>query len=308
MSVLLVICFLPWAYLVAQAARTKGGLAANLEWNQRPGVKDLLWYFINLNGAISYRWEGYGFAYKILLGVYALLMLLLIYALARYAKEVWSTAFRRKVLHYEIPPKGGTPNLPQSNSSNSIFRALFLFAFAPPLMAFTASYLLPQSVWGIRFLVLSAAPYLLILALAVLNLEPPYLKRFAIVALVLWTALSGYTELANREKLNVEKLVEAMMQAEDAQAPSVKIYTDNGLVGNTMQFYLDRFHEQRFEIVYVDNLDAIQGDHYWVAFLKYRFDNHLLVQEDFAAKGLQIEHLFQTASPGHKVILFAIRQ
>jgi hypothetical protein len=193
-------------------------------------------------------------------------------------------------------------------AANVNLLSLLLFAFAPPLTAFAASYLLPQSVWGIRFLVLSAAPYLLVLALAVLNLEPPHLKRFAIVVLILWTALSGYTELANREKLNVEKLVEAMRQTEDAQAQNVRIYTDNGLVGNTMQFYLDRFHEHRFEIVYVDNLGAIQDKHYWVVFLKYRFDNHPLVQEDFAAKGLQIEHLFQTDSPGHKVFLFAVHQ
>ena len=315
MSTFLVACFLPWAYLVAQAAKMKGGLAANLSWNPRPGVKDLLWYFINLNGAMSYRWESYGFAYKILLGIYVFITLFLIHALVRYAKKVWSTAFRRNIVMPIFPPEGGTPNLHQSgtlhllrgNASNSSLQALFLFAFVPPVMAFFASYLLSQSVWGMRFLVLSAAPYLLVLTLAILHLEPQRLRRFAIVVLILWTALSGYTELTNREKLNVESLVREMRQVEDNQTQPIRIYTDNGLVGNTMQFYLERFHERRFEIVYVDGFDAIEDEHYWVAFLKYRFDNHPLVQDDLAAKGLQIQHLFQTASPGHKIILFSVQ-
>jgi len=281
MCALLVTCFLPWAYLVAQAAKMKGGLAGNLSWNQRPGIKDLLWYFINLNGAISYRWEGYGFAYKILLGVYLVLTLFLIYALFRYAKNI---------------------------TRNAALLAILLFAVAPPMLAFAASYLLPQSIWGIRFLVLSAAPYLLFLTLAVLNLESQKLRKFVVLFLILWTGLSGYTELANREKLNVEKLVKEMMQAEVSQQQPIRIYTDNGLVGNTMQFYLDRFHEPRFEIVYVDNFEAIEDEYYWLAFLKYRFDNHPLVQDEVAAKGSQIERFFQTASPGHTVILFAVRR
>src|SRR5262249_39821191 len=103
-------------------------------------------------------------------------------------------------------------------------------------------------------------------------------------------------------------LVREIRQAETAQAQTIRIYTDNGLVGNTMQFYLDRVHEPRFNIVYVDRFDDIEDKHYWVAFLKYRFDNHPLVQEDVAAKGLHIEHLFQTVSPGHQVFLFSVQR
>jgi uncharacterized membrane protein len=278
------LCFSPWVYLAFQSSIAKGGLGANLSWNPRPGIKDFFWFYLNLNGPVSYRWEDYGVFYKVSLGVYALLTLLFFYAVARFLIRL----IRNK----------------ERNRDSMI--ALAVMAFLPSVLAFVASYTLSQSIWGMRYLIISSVAYFLILSMSVFDLRPRLMRAITVSSLIVWALLSGWTELVNREKFAVEPMVKQMIETETDQ--HIRIYTDDGIVGTTIQFYLDRVGEKRFEIVYVRRFDEIDDAHFWAAFVKYRFDDKRLVQEVLAERGFQISSGYTAATHGHKFFLFPVQR
>ncbi len=282
----LVLCFSPWVYLAFRASIEKGGLGANLSWNPRPGMGDFFWFYLNLNGPVSYRWEDYGVFYKVSLGVYALLTLLFFYAIARFLIRLIQDRTER----------------------NQKMIALAVMAFLPSVFAMAASYALRHSIWGMRYLIISSVAYFLILSMSVFDLESRLVRAITVSSLIAWAALSGWTELVNREKFAVEPLVKQMIETEMDQNQRIRIYTDDGIVGTTLQFYLDRQGEKRFEIVYVRSFDEPNDSYFWAAFVKYRFDNKPLVQETLAERGFQISDGYTAATHGHKFFLFPVHQ
>ncbi|MEW6209407.1 MAG: glycosyltransferase family 39 protein [Acidobacteriota bacterium] len=277
--------FSPWVYLAFRASIAKGGLGANLSWNPRPGIGDFFWFYLNLNGPVSYRWEDYGAFYKVSLGVYALLTLLFFYAITRF--------LIRLIRHSK-----------EQNRDSMI--VLAVMAFLPSVLAFIASYVLQQSIWGMRYLIISSVAYFLILSVSVFDLQPRLVRTITVSSLIVWAALSGWTELANREKFAVEPMVKQMIETETDQ--HIRIYTDDGIVGTTLKFYLDRLGEKRFEIVYVRRFGDIDDAHFWAAFVKYRFDNKPLAQEILAEGGFQISDGYTAATHGHKFFLFPVQR
>ncbi len=286
-SLALVLCFSPWIYLAFRASIEKGGLGANLSWNPKPGIGDFFWFYLNLNGPISYRWEDYGVFYKVSLGVYALLTLLFFYAIARFLTRLIRDRKER---------------------NRDAMIALAVMAFLPSVLALTASYALPQSIWGMRYLIISSVAYFLILSMSVFDLQPRRIRTLTVSSLIAWAALSGWTELVNREKFAVEPLVKQMIEAESDEKQHVRIYTDDGIVGTTLQFYLDRQSEKRFEIIYVRSFEEIDDSQFWAAFVKYRFDNKRLAQEVLAERGFQISDGCTAATHGHKFFLFPVQR
>ncbi len=279
-SAALVACFAPWAYSVYQAAVAKGGLGGNLGWNLRPGVKEVVWWYMNLNGPISYRWEIYGPLYFVFLAIYPPLLILFTYALVRYGRQATGGGRARG------------------------FWWLATFSFLPAVVSFAASHLLGHSVWGIRYLIISAPAYMILLAASATSLPWPSLKRATIFLLLAWAGLSGATELGNREKMALEPLVRRMIEAEPES--QVKVYVDDGNVASTLRFYLERANETRFDIEYVPDFAEVEGDHFWVAYLKYRTDNKGSIQDQLASGGYLIGDLHKAESPGHKVFLFPV--
>lgn len=289
-SLALVLAFGPWVYFAFRASIEKGGLGSNLGWNPKPGIGDFFWFYLNLNGPISYRWEDYGVFYKVSLGIYPLITLLFFYAIARFLTRLIRDRKERN-----------------SQERDSMI-ALAVMAFLPSVLAFAASYALPQSIWGMRYLIISSPAYFLILSMSVLDLQPRLVRALAVSSLIVWAALSGWTELVNREKFRVEPLVKQMIEAEPDQNRRIRIYTDDGIVGTTVQFYLDRYGEKRFEIVYVRSFDEVNDSHFWAAFVKYRFDNKRIAQEVLAEKGFQISDGYNAATHGHKFFLFPVQR
>ncbi|HEY7544940.1 MAG TPA: hypothetical protein VID27_08665, partial [Blastocatellia bacterium] len=156
--------------------------------------------------------------------------------------------------------------------------------------------------------IISSVAYFLILSVSIFDLQPRLFRTLAVSSLIAWAALSGWTELANREKFAVESLVKQMIEAEADQNRRIRIYTDDGIVGITLQFYIDRQGEKRFEIVYVRSFDEINDSHFWAAFVKYRFDNRRLAQEVLAERGFQVSDGYAAATHGHKFFLFPVQR
>jgi hypothetical protein len=274
--VIIITCFLPWAYLVAHASAQKGGLATNLGWNGRPTFGDLAWFYQILNGPLAYRWKGFGTPLvRLLFGFPVLLW-------------AWQALKQRGA--------GRTQTI--------TFAWLALLSFLPALIAFAASHLMTQSVWGLRFLIIVAPAYLLLVSVAALRLRPNWVRAVVAGLMIGWAAACGLAQLNDRDKVAWEPLVRRMIQSEAARPGVTKVYTEKGNVGATVQYYLNQANESRFEVVYIDQYTEPQEDRFWVAYLEYAFETRPPPQKVLAERGYVIGDSIRAEAAGHRVFLF----
>jgi 4-amino-4-deoxy-L-arabinose transferase-like glycosyltransferase len=281
----LIACFSPWAYLVAQAAMEKGGLGFP---SNAPGIRDLVWFHQSLNGPVSYRWEAYvRFSTALLIGGPILVLV-----------------FDGPILFWgwELFKKGERKQREQAG----VFRLLVLFSFLPLAIVFCASHLMAQAAWATRYLIIAVPSYMILLAVAATRLRPKWIKSAAVILILAWAALSGFIELNNREKIAWEPLIREMIQAEPVGGGVTRIYTSDYNVISTIDYYLGRYNEPRFEVKFTNDLTAPEENHYWIAILKYRNDPHPLPQSSMREKGFALGDGFKVDTLGPRAYLFPI--
>jgi hypothetical protein len=281
----LIACFSPWTYLVTQAAMEKGGLGFP---SNAPGIRDLIWFHQSLNGPVSYRWEAHvKFSTALLIGAPILVLL-----------------FDGPIVLFgwELFKKGEKSERAQT----AAFWLLVLFSFLPLAIVFCASHLMAQAAWATRYLIIAVPSYMILLAVAATRLRPEWIKSAAVVLMVAWAAMSGFIELSNREKIAWEPLVNKMIQAEPVESGVTRIYTSDYNVISTIDYYLSKNNESRFEVKFTSDLTAPEESHYWIAVLKYRNDPHPLPQSGMVEKGLALGDGFKVETLGPRAYLFPI--
>ena len=282
---LLVVCFSPWVYFVSQASIAKGGLAANLDWNNPPTVIDLLWYYVILQGPLTHRfappWKSLAAVVVSAVFIYPILLLIRHHAQSRILK---------------------------SNLSRDALAWLALFSFLPPLLSFTLSQFLKNSVWGIRYLIIAAPTYLILISLAALKLRSPLQRKMTIAFIVVWAAVSGLALTLSKDKIAIAPMVSHLIEIENTQPDPIRVYANRAVIGYSLEFYLQAQAPHRFEVVYVDDYSSITDAHFWVAFIKYRHDDQRLPHEQIdpesymSGEGMTVETFTQ------KVFLFPVKK
>lgn len=274
----LAVCVSPWVWFVSKAAGVNPS-RVNFVWNRPPPASELVGYYGNLNGPLSYRWKIFGTA---------LVMLVFLAPVVAWARRI---------------QKKGSDN----NFESLTFWWLVLFAFGPATLAFVASHLLPQPVWAFRYLIIAAPPYMLLVAASANRLPNRRVRLGAIVLLVIWAGLSGFSEIANRGRIAWEPLVRQIIQAETDRVP-VKLYVSDANIGNTIQFYLDQAGESKIQASYVGSLDSLSDEHYWVAFIQYAHDAGPLLREALRERGDDVGDTIEAEAAGQKAVIFAVRK
>jgi hypothetical protein len=286
----LVLCFSPWVYFVTKAARANP-TRVNFVWNRPPPVSELIGYYANLNGPLSYRWKVFGTAIVLLV-------------------------FLGPVVAWTLRAiKRG-----RDEKESLTFRWLAMFAFAPVVLAFFASHVLPEPVWAFRYLIISAPAYLLMVAVAAFKLKRPAIRIGAVALMLGWASLSGFAEMTNRDKIAWQPLVQKMIQVEqnqtgaeraiDAKPPGFglpsSVYVFDANVGNTIQFYLDAARETRLQTAFVGDLSSVEGDHFWIALIRYKHEYNPLPQTTLSERGYVVGEAIESEAPGHKSIIFPV--
>jgi uncharacterized membrane protein len=229
------LCFSPWAYVVARVAvRRPGGLGPNISSFSRPGLGDLGGYYATLTGFLGPGW-------KAILGQ----------TLFAYPILLWAWRIYR-----------GTAA--DGKREAVTFWWLLLLSLLPVVFSYLVSQVLPQSVWGTRFLIIAAAPYIVLVAFAVHRLHPGWLRSATVLSIVVWAALAGFRELNNTGKHAWEPLVYRMIRAETSQAKGIVVYAF-GSSDEIIRFYLEKVNEKRFQTKRIFTFDKVEGDHFWVA-------------------------------------------
>ncbi len=253
----MILCFSPWVYTVAQAPQLReSGLAHNLGWVPRPTLRgDLRRYYATLNGPLDFPLDN---LQLLLFGAPILL---------------WAWQVLRS----------------QGNDTRqaTTFWWLVLWSSLPVVLSYAASQVLPQSVWHPRYLIIVAAPYMILVAIAVGRLRPSWVRTASTVLMLSWAILAGFKALQEDNVFRVkwEYLVRQMIQAEPPEENNVKVYAIHRLAP-AISFYLEQAHETRFqvemkelsEIMRDDTAAQEGGDHFWLvgAFSKHPVQKALI--------------------------------
>jgi uncharacterized membrane protein len=268
----LAFCFAPWAFMVIRVAQ-KHGLAGNLGWLQRPRLADLIWYFALLHGSFDVpRTTSLGL---IIFGCPLLLW-------------TWGVLKRENKAHL------------------TAFWLLILSSLLPVVLAFLASQILPQSVWSERYLIISAVPYLILVAVAAHRLPSAWGRIIFSLLIIAWAAASGVYALSRDDKkLHWEVLTHTMMQAEPTQAKSVRVYTFEEWAASPIKYSLESSGDRRFDVVVVKDVTDLRGTHFWVAFRNTTWRAESLPQDIIRGAGCQVRQEVRTSDPTQTITLFS---
>lgn len=259
-TALVALLFTPWAYAATQAALAKGGLAPNLGWIRHPKIGDVWWYYVGCNGP---NWP---------IPMASAMFFFLFGAMAAGLWRVFRT--RRDPV--------------QMNR----LRFLALLAFLPPYATYLLSNVMRNSIWGNRHLIVSAVPYLALLAVSLVALRP---KRGRIVVLSIaaaWGSFGIYRvtlfpELRTNMDVLTGELIELNARSGSPARPVTVEFLDPYLAF-PMNYYLESHYGLHWNLVNVDGVDGVSGDRVWVGYNHKSWKQARSPEEILRARGYEI--------------------
>jgi hypothetical protein len=278
---LVLLAYGPWLFLVSANRDPGKGLAQNIGWVTRPTLRDIVQLFALLNKPFWSIQSTAARPFDLLTAFFAILVLGA--PLTFLAMRVW----RRT----ELP----------NDSNVQTLRALFLFILAPVILVFGLSWLLPHSVWGTRHLIVVAAPYAILVSVALVRAPWPWLRIAAVLVLGLWLLLAGIAWAMVRPPVLIWCAWEPLAHKVEESTPpgqEVRVYAFEDLVAYHLWFAFDSSQGKHFRVMVVKGLEGIPedpayflprrfneigvvnsaqitGDDIWVAFRAPRWDETL---------------------------------
>ena len=251
---LLLLAYAPWAFLVRANAEAGKGLAQNIGWVMRPTLRDLTQLYALLNKPFWFIQSTAARPYDLLTALFAILILGA--PLVFLSMRVWQRVE------------------PENNIGRKTFRVLFLFVSAPVIIVFSLSWLLPQSVWGTRHLIIVAAPYAILVSVAVIRSPRSWLKIAVGLILGCWFLLAGVSWARARPPVFIwcawETLAQKVEASEIQPAQEVRVFAFEDLVAYHLWFAFDSSPRKPFKVTVVKGVDGIPEDPAY--FLPRRFN------------------------------------
>jgi hypothetical protein len=254
------VAFTPWIYWAGKYIYAKGGLASNLEWIQKPDAGALAWFFVDL--------AGFGDIPSI--GRQAVTGLALLVLAAGCA--AW---LERAKLH----------------AGHFVYMARFLlyFVLGSVAVAFTASRLLPNSVWGHRHMVYLVFPMLMLVTAAYYQFNSTAVRVTGGVLCAVWAGIVIHHHLKGDDKKTPVDSLVIQMLAQEADNPNpVTFYSVDKYLHYPVWFYLETLKAGKItgfagpirkadrpklaiEAARIDvknhvSIDDAKGTHFWVGY------------------------------------------
>jgi len=301
------IAYAPWVFMVTRNAEAGKGLAQNIGWMTRPTFRDITQFYALLNKPFWFVQSTAARPYDLLTAIFALLVLGV--PLLMFSVRVWQS--RDRANDANLPP----------------IRVLFVLAFASVAIVFGLSWLLPLSIWGTRHLIIVAAPYAILVSLAIVRLTRDWIRIVLYVILGSWILLAGVAWALVRPPVYIwcawEPLARQVEANEPQAAEDVRVYAFEDLVAYHLWFAFDSsqrkqfkvtvvkhfpgaledpayFLPRRFNEVAVMNSAQINGSEIWIAYRAARWDNTLPPLNALENMGYVVRNVYSTPAQGQQ--------
>ncbi|MEP6924097.1 MAG: hypothetical protein ABI954_06510 [Pyrinomonadaceae bacterium] len=298
--ILLGLCFLPWAWVVWQAASQSEGFSQNLGWAAKPGFVSIWRFVLILNEPFYYQQSSID-APNILILVLPIAFICL--------TAIVLNGFRHR---------------------NEAFILTAFFTIVPVATAFIVSWISPHSVWGTRHLIIVFAPFAILTALAINCLPIKELKiaAFGLIGTLILIAgirhfsakpqtfiWCGWRELAAEADVQTNELTTIYIFEDDGayqlwyalkNNPKFNIISIDGYADmpEDKAFFLPR----SFDEVKVADKNAIAGDTFYLAFRETAWKPDKQVLQDLRARGYEIGKPLEFKAQGVTAFLVPIEK
>ena len=296
--ILWIASFLPWTTAVYFASQTGTGFGQNLGWAAKPGIFGVAQLILTIHEPFYWQRSNVDTA--------SLWFVTIPLAFVCLATIIF-------------------------NWKNSKIRFLAIFVFLPISVAFMMSHLFPFSVWGVRHLIITVAPYALLSGIALNKFRLKSLKIgvFCLIGVLvltagavnfirrtpnfIWCAWENLavqaTETDKSNKITIyafEDLVAyhiwfATKDNESVDVVAIKNYPG---IEEDKQYFLPR----GFEEVKTANQDAMTGERFWIAFRDRNWNSHHPLIQDLNARGYKINAPLEIRAQGLKAFLVLIEK
>lgn len=240
----LVLAYVPWIYEITLAANTGRRFVQNIGWVTRPHLEDIAQYFTLLNKPFLFNQSSTDALFDPLSAALALCL---------FGLPLLALSWRL------FQPK------PDDDRERAeALRGLLLFSFAPALVVFLLSWILPYSIWGTRHLIITAGPYAILAAIALKQLRPYWIRITVFLISGCWFLLAGTLFLLLRPPAFIwcawEPLAHEMMLIESDSSEAVEVYAYEDLVAYHLWFALDTARNARFKVAVIKDVPGIVED------------------------------------------------
>ncbi len=279
----LVLCFAPWAYTIVffghnvvgsrQVHAIFGGVQGLFHADTQkvallplthPRLADLAWHFATLNGPFYLRRTT-----SLGLIPFGFPLFLLAWQVLKGKQKSWRAPFWM----------------------------LVSFSVTPVVFALIVSSVFSE-VWSGRYMIIGTIPYLVLLAVAIHRLGHPWTRALLLLLITGWAGLSCVHRLSHgNDRFDWFGLVRSMRQAETATTDGrIKVYVFENFVGTPIEFSLQSFHDERFEVSQIRDTTELRGGHFWVAFRDTTWPTDRLPQTFVRDLGCQVGHEFSAST------------
>ncbi len=227
------VAFVPWALTVMRASETNTGLAQNIGWISKPNPKVIIEFVFDLIEPFYFQASSIN-----LPSIYPITFLFLIIIIALQILFVvnWKT---------------------KTEIEKQNFILLLIFIKLPCLLAFTASWILPHSIWGTRHLIIVFAPLAILIAFFVESLEIRQLKIGLVSALVVTFGIALAIKIITPETKYIWCAWENLAQSLDKnQAQKLYVFEDL----TAYHFWFAMRESDNFKVFTVKNIDGLKED------------------------------------------------
>jgi uncharacterized membrane protein len=252
---ILILAYVPWLFEIARAYQSNRA-NQNIGWIPRPGFNALFESLTMLHQPFIFPLSNTGTGVSFFLVGLILLAFLLPIGLL-----IWQSRKR-----------------PQSDVDSQRMVLLIVFAFAPFVLAGALSWILPKSIWGTRHLIIAAAPYSMLAAIALSHLGE-YWARVAVFLIIgCWffaTALYVVIKPAPKYVWCAWNPLAAQLSASAPQQQPVAVYAFEDLVAYHLWFTLRNARGAKYRIAV---MKSVPGSHEDTAYFLPRDFNDVTVR------------------------------
>jgi hypothetical protein len=302
---LLALAYVPWISEVLKVTGSGAagrGLGENIGWVTRPGIFDLTQYFVLLNRPFLFVQSSTDSGFNLIIAGIA------------------SVLFGLPLLAFFFDRE-------KADDRHPAIYVLIVFFLAPVIFAFVLSWLSPYSVWGTRHLIVAAAPYSILTALALLRLRPNWVRVTVLSMIGCWFFLSAAVFLFSRPPNFIwcswEQLAHQVAEQESTASRPVQVYAYEDLVAYHLWFALQAngkvtvlkgvpeipedpayFLPRAFNDISVqrDN-PTLTGDKIWVAFRATQWDETRPPLDGIKRSGFKVGRVLTVKAQGQQAFL-----